>query len=399
MTRVFIYLVSYSAIMLPSYVFLLLSVDYSKTYVQGVNYVYAPLFQIFVITILCFICALRIKRKEKTSEKLLVSTKKNKKITALVHLEKYAVAFYLLLSCLILISGSNDYRHSSSFAENAVIATAAETLRTFILSIMVVKVCNPKVPGVNYNNNYLPVIFIISSVIGSTGSYMVIQALFVCSLCYLYNNDVTLSKVISLGMGSTIIILIAIFIGFANKFNFNFNKVYTLFMIDTSYVINYLGWRVATFLHSITFWLSHRQDFDVLAIAYDESVYRILKIMGEQAVPSDIRSMARINYLNIFIDNSHPRSGTTPGLFGGVASLLYNNKTALVVLILLTVSLIRIIACYPARALGVLPVMIIAASSYHFFDSIIDYLIVPEPNTFYLIIFLSTIYFVRIRMH
>lgn len=398
MIRVFVFLLSYSAIMLPSYLFLFLSVDYSATYTQGAGYFTALLFQIAVIAVFCFMCAIRIKKREHGSVTAPVRTKINAKIYALVKLEKYAIFLYFIISVYIFLSGSNDYRHASTFGANAIIATSAEIMRTLILATIVVKVCNPKVTGLVYSNNYLLFLFILSSMIGSTGSYMIVQSLFVSTLTYLYINKVTITKAMILGLGGTVTISIAIFIGFANKFQFDMDKMYIMFIVDRSYVINYLAWRVATFLHSITFWLSFSQQFDILAIVYEESVYRVSKILGGPAVHPDIRSMARVNYLNIFIDNSHYRSGTTPGLFGGIASLLQNQKIALLLIIAITASMIRLLACYPARSLGILPVMIISAASYHFFDNVIDYLIVPSPSFLYFLVFLSVIYIVRIRL-
>ena len=201
-----------------------------------------------------------------------------------------------------------------------------------------------------------------------------------------------------LGLGSIFVMAVAIYIGFANKFGFDLNKMHYLFLVDQSYVINYLGWRVATFLHSITYWLSFNYQFDILGIIYEETAYRLSSIFGGHVGLPDIRSMARINYLNIFNDNSHLKSGTTPGLFGGIVSLLNHQIIALLIFSVIGYFLIRLFAFYPPYSLGAMPVIIMAASTYHYFDSIIDLLIFPSPGSFSLLLYVLIIYSIRLRV-
>ena len=62
MNRAVTFLFAYSLIMLPSYIFLFFSVDYSAKYTKGVDYVNAALVQLSIIFILSFVCSLRIQK-------------------------------------------------------------------------------------------------------------------------------------------------------------------------------------------------------------------------------------------------------------------------------------------------------------------------------------------------
>ena len=74
---------------------------------------------------------------------------------------------------------------------------------------------------------------------------MVVQSLG-CLFSLILLNKVSKLKLLVLGL-VRLVMAVAIYIGFANKFGFDLNKMHYLFLVDQSYVINYLGWRVARF--------------------------------------------------------------------------------------------------------------------------------------------------------
>ena len=188
---------------------------------------------------------------------------------------------------------------------------------------------------------------------------------------------------------------LAVFVGFANKFGFDMAILYDLFFGDLTYVITYIGWRITTMVNATGVWLINSESIPFLQTTIDESLYRFSSVFGMGIEKPEIRSLARFNYLEIFVDNSHKRSGTSPGLFGSFASTLPSNLPAFFVLTFLTIILLKALCRYQATS-GWLPTLVMVAATYQFFDSPIDLLITPHPGQVALFIFVFVIYYPRI---
>ena len=104
-------------------------------------------------------------------------------------LEKPLIILYLFLGITLFIFGGNDYRHASNFLSNVVLVFPSELVRTSILAIIAVKVCHPNFNPFATRRNYLLVIFLLGSLLGSTGSYMVVQSLVVCFSLYFFEQS------------------------------------------------------------------------------------------------------------------------------------------------------------------------------------------------------------------
>lgn len=400
MKRVAIYLLSYSAIMLPSYVILFFGFDYQIKYNSGVSYLHVAAFQILVMLFFIFFASCRMTKKQticSTARFKLNNISRIRKVKYIIVFERPLLYLYFVLSLIIISSGLNDYRHVSSFLTNSFVIFPFETIKFIIYGIFVIKVCDPIARPYLIQRTSNIVLFFVATILGSTGSYMVVQAIIVCSIVYINFNKISNWKFVLLFMLSIVSLFVAVFVGFANKFNFNLDTMYYMFTVDTSYVMNYLAWRPATFLNSTSYWLANTFNYDILNIVSSETNYRFSKIFGGDAPLTEPRSFSRVNYLNIFVVNTHPVSGTSAGLFGGLAAFINNQPIPLFISLLLCLIMIRLFAFYPRPQSGVWPIVLISTITYQYFDSVVDMLIVPSPSTISLLVFIVIIYFPRLK--
>lgn len=400
MSKVSKYLLIYSMLYVPGYFFFLIGLDLSSVYAKGANLFYVLGFHIFIAVLLCFLVRLGFASNQKISSSSY-STKIHNRISAtkkILKFESILVWLYFFLACLVPILGLNNYRHASSFSENMALILALEILRTILIAFIVIKTCDPYGYKYSKNRNFLLFLLVISTIIGSTGSFSVIQVTVIAGASVLLRSKLSFGRLFLISSFGSIALVVAIVIGFANKFSFDQDIVYDLFFNDLTYVITYLGWRVGTMANATSVWLINTESLPILQTIANESIYRLSSIIGSTGEPLDIRSLARINYLEIFVDNSHPRSGTSPGLFGSYASTLPNNLSAVCLLTLVTVLLLKFFIKYLRSTNGWLPVIIMVAATYQYFDSPLDMLITPHPSQISLLIFIAIIYLPRLRL-
>ena len=175
---------------------------------------------------------------------------------------------------------------------------------------------------------------------------------------------------------------VAIIIGFANKYGFDPDIVYRLFFEETEFVVSYLAWRVGTGSHALAYWLSNYESIAALQYIWSETSFRVSSLVGIVGQgPDEIKSFARLNYLNIFIDNTHPLS-TTPGLFAGLAALLPYNVSATVLYLIISVTILRLFSFYSRDLCSAPRMAFMVIATYHFLDSPLDLLITPHPSRF-----------------
>lgn len=283
MSRVSKYITVYSLLYLPAYVILLLGVDLSFMFMPGATLSAIVLFHITSTVLLCFIVRANIISDKM---KLVAPTSEDSYIwraTAtrkLLRFEPPVLCIYVLLACSIPLLGLNNHRHASNFSENAALILSLEVVRSFLLGLIVVKSCDEF--GIKYGKNRycLLVIFVIASVIGSTGSFSVIQVTVVAAMSFIIRSKPSKGKIIFGAFVAVIPLGLAVVIGFANKFSFDKDIVYGLFMGDLTYVVNYLVWRITTMAHATSVWLTNTESLSILQINMSESIYRVSSIFG-----------------------------------------------------------------------------------------------------------------------
>ena len=400
MSKVARYLVIYSLLYVPGYFLLLIGLDLSSVFVGGAGLTAMLSFHLLVAGLLCLFVRVELVTEHHATPTRISDPSRIRRIIATKRILRFEAPFvwlYFLLACLVPMLGLNNYRHASSFSENMGLLLSLEILRSILMAFIIIKTCDPF--GIKYGEGrYLLLgLLVISTIIGSTGSFTVIQVTILAVASILSRSKISGGKLFFIMLMGSVSLSAAVIIGFANKFSFDKDVVYDLFFGDLSYVIAYIGWRITTMMNATAVWLMNFESIPIIQIIMSESSYRLLSVLGVENEPLDIRSMARLNYLEIFVDNSHPRSGTSPGLFGSFASTLPNNLLAFAVLITLTAILLRLFVNYFKSTHGWLPVIIMVAATYQFFDSPLDLLITPHPSQISLFIFVLVIYLPRLK--
>ena len=197
----------------------------------------------------------------------------------LVSLEKRAIYLYLILSLLVPYLGLNDYRHTMRLFDVLIVILPLEVLRTVIIGIIVVKSCDSYAYKNTKNNYFSYFIFVVATVIGSTGSFVIIQVAVIVLLTYLIKERIKFLKMSLMLSLSGIVSGVAILIGFANKYAFDVAVLSDLFIENFDYVQSYLFWRVSTMAHSMSIWLENSEIINHFTIIWQETQFRISKIL------------------------------------------------------------------------------------------------------------------------
>ena len=142
-------------------------------------------------------------------------------------------------------------------------------------------------------------IILISVILSSSGTFVILQFSFIIFLIYsIYYKPKLIHLIIS-----SLIFVFAIFVGFGNKFNFDF-KLMSI-ALSSDYVINTILWRCSTMYRSLSYFINNDMNYDLFSILFNESLNRLDSILYINVDESVIRSVSRINYLSIFTDNTH----------------------------------------------------------------------------------------------
>ena len=379
MSRPSLYLVLYSLLFLPGYAIWVLNIDLLNKYVDGSSGLNTILFHLLCIVSLATLARLSLIKSNGTqdSKSSHYPSQRIRATNQRVSLEKRAIYLYLILSLLVPYLGLNDYRHTMRLFDVLIVILPLEVLRTVIIGIIVVKSCDSYAYKNTKNNYFSYFIFVVATVIGSTGSFVIIQVAVIVLLTYLIKERIKFLKMSLMLSLSGIVSGVAILIGFANKYAFDVAVLSDLFIENFDYVQSYLLWRVSTMAHSMSIWLENSEIINHFTIIWQETQFRISKIFGASVSEPDVRSIARLNYLNIFQDTSHPRSGTSPGLFGTLASTLPYNLGSLLIALIITTSLLKLFFFIRLCFFRILPMCLMMVATYAFLDSVMDLLIIP----------------------
>ncbi|SOE21819.1 hypothetical protein SAMN06298216_2273 [Spirosomataceae bacterium TFI 002] len=207
-------------------------------------------------------------------------------------------------------------------------------------------------------------------------------------------------KIFSLkGLGIVLLLFFismgVIFIGFANKFGFE--QTQYLFLSDEvrEEIIRQIVIRLANSYASLI-QVANNHPFDInfqidaIKIPFDVLKYRFSILFGIESPKPEIFNISRLNFLNTY-QNYHARAGASPGL---VASFLYVpffplNLFLLSSYLVLIIRAINRVIQNSINKVSILGLLIIFLYVLPLFESPIDFLIIFDPTTIYLILLIT----------
>lgn len=194
-----------------------------------------------------------------------------------------------------------------------------------------------------------------------------------------------------------LILLSVPIIGTANKVGFE--KTYYIFTETSEFFIKSLFRRIATWHHSINIYFDIiiseviPSSFDLISDIFKTSINRVSILFGGERNIPEVHTAARFNYLNLFHDTTNPKTGATSGIIA--TSLLFFPFGLFIFSFLLSIYYKYIYSLVRKNPSNFTHFFILMVIVLPIISSPLDLIIILSPELFFLFFLVSLKYYIK----